>query len=329
MSYAVRLKAVIAMLLLGAGVATSAAANAQSNYPNQPIRIVIGFAPGASLDAMARFMAGPMSEYLGQPVIVENRTGASGNLATEFVARAKPDGYTLLYSGSGGFVVNPATYATINYDPIKDFTHIGLVGTTDLMVIVNPSVPAKTVDEFVELTKKDPGRYKYGTNGAGNNYHLCIELFKQRTGARMEGVHYRGTGLLLPDLIANQVQISCAVPADVRSQIESGVVRGLFMMSKTRSSALPNVPTSAEMGYPELVRSGWWGFHAAHGMPQPVVDKLRAAIAKTLANPSVSEKLVAMGVDLVPETQAAFAKRIEDTLKSNQEVARTANIRIE
>jgi len=328
MNYVSAFKTVALTILLGIGALVEPV-NAQSNYPNQPVRVVLGFAPGASLDAMARLMAGPMSEYLGQPIIVENRTGASGNLATEFVARAKPDGYTLLYSGSGGFVVNPATYANINYDPVKDFTHIGLIGTTDLMVVVNPSVPAKTMDEFVELTKTDPTRYKYGTNGAGNYYHLCIELIKQKTGAKMEGVHYRGTGLLLPDLIANQVQIACVVPGDVRSHIESGAVRGLFMMSKNRSAVLPNIPTSAEMGYPDLVRSGWWGFHAAHGMPQQAVEKVRAAMAKALSDPGVAEKLTAMGVQLVSETQESFAKRISETLKANKEVAHQANIRIE
>jgi tripartite-type tricarboxylate transporter receptor subunit TctC len=304
-------------------------AHAQAEYPNQPVRMILGFAPGASLDAMARLMAEPMSEYLGQPVIVENRTGASGNLAAEYVARSKPDGYTILFTGSGGIVVNPATYTNLNFDPLKDFTHIGSLGNADIMMAVHPSVPAKTIEELVTLTKQEPKRYKYGTSGAGNTMHVVTELFKQRTGAQIEGVHYRGQGPLMPDLLANQVQISFGTPGDFRSHIESGALRGLFVMSQRRIEVLPDVPTAGEMGFPDLNRRGWWGWHAARGVPQPVVDKIRTAIARGQTDPVVSEKLRAMGVELEPETQAHFIQRIEETLRTYREIASAANIRIQ
>ncbi|WP_430397460.1 Bug family tripartite tricarboxylate transporter substrate binding protein [Ferrovibrio sp.] len=304
-------------------------ANAQAEYPSQPLRMILGFAPGASLDAMARLMAEPMSEHLGQPVIVENRTGASGNLAAEYVARSKPDGHTILFTGSGGVVVNPATYTNLSFDPLKDFTHIGSLGNADIMMAVHPSVPAKTIEELVALTKQEPKRYKYGTSGAGNTMHVVTELFKQRTGAQIEGVHYRGQGPLMPDLLANQVQISFGTPGDFRSHIESGALRGLFVMSQRRIEVLPDVPTAGEMGFPDLNRRGWWGWHAARGVPQPVVDKIRAAIAKGQTHPVVSEKLRAMGVELEPETQAQFTQRIEETLKTYKEIASAANIRIQ
>lgn len=302
---------------------------AQTEYPNQPVRMILGFAPGASLDAMARLMAEPMSEFLGQPVIVENRTGASGNLAAEYVARSKPDGYTILFTGSGGIVVNPATYSNLNFDPLKDFTHIGSLGNADIMMAVHPSVPARTIDELVALTKKDPSRYKYGTSGAGNTMHVVTELFKQRTGAQIEGVHYRGQGPLMPDLLANQVQISFGTPGDFRSYIESGALRGLFVMSQHRIAVLPNVPTATDMGFPDMNRRGWWGWHAPRGVPQTIVDKIRAAITKGQTHPVVSEKLRAMGVELEPETQAHFVQRIEETLKTYKEIAAAANIRIQ
>ncbi len=324
-----RCAVIIGAALVMASLLRVGPAHAQADYPNQPVRMILGFAPGASLDAMARLMAEPMSEYLGQPVIVENRTGASGNLAAEYVARSKPDGYTILFTGSGGIVVNPATYTNLNFDPLKDFTHIGSLGNADIMMAVHPSVPAKTIEELVALTKQEPKRYKYGTSGAGNTMHVVTELFKQRTGAQIEGVHYRGQGPLMPDLLANQVQISFGTPGDFRSHIESGALRGLFVMSQRRIEVLPDLPTSGEMGFPDLNRRGWWGWHAARGVPQPVVDKIRAAIAKGQTHPVVSEKLRAMGVELEPETQAHFIQRIEETLKTYREIASAANIRIQ
>jgi len=329
MNYMLDRRSFIGGSLSATALLNTSASHAQANYPTQPIRMIIGFAPGGSLDAMARLMAAPMSEFLGQPVIVENRTGASGNLAAEYVARAKPDGYTMLFTGSGGMVVNPVTYATINFDPLKDFTHLGAIGYTDILIAVNPAVPATTVAEFVELTKKDPTKYKYGTSGAGNTLHVCLELFKQRSGAQIEGVHYRGMGPMLTDFLANQVQIAAGTPIDFLSQIKSGALRGLLMMAPERNATLPEVPSAVEVGLLDLNRRGWWGWHGPAGIPQPVVDRIRAAFAKGLANPMVSERLQAMGVEMVQETQQDFIRHIEDSLATYKEIARSANIRIE
>ena len=260
---------------------------------------------------------------------MENRTGASGNLATEYVARSKPDGYTMLFTGSGGMVVNPATYATINFDPLKDFTHLGAIGYTDILIAINPAVPAATVAEFVALTKKDPTKYKYGTSGAGNTLHVCLELFKQRSGAQIEGVHYRGMGPMLTDFLANQVQIAAGTPIDFVSQIKSGALRGLLMMAPKRNATLPEVPSAVEVGLPELNRRGWWGWHGPAGIPKPVVEKIRAAFAHGLANPMVSERLQSMGVEMVQETQQDFIRHIEESLATYKEIARSASIRIE
>ncbi|WP_430397459.1 Bug family tripartite tricarboxylate transporter substrate binding protein [Ferrovibrio sp.] len=322
-------RAFIGGALSGAALLGVGGSRAQANYPAQPIRMIVGFAPGGSLDAMARLMAAPMSEFLGQPVIVENRTGASGNLAAEYVAKSKPDGYTMLFTGSGGMVVNPVTYATINFDPLKDFTHLGAIGYTDILIAVHPSIPATTVSEFVELTKKNPTKYKYGTSGAGNTLHVCLELFKQRSGAQIEGVHYRGMGPMLADFMSNQVQIAAGTPIDFLSQIKSGALRGLLMMAPERNSTLPEVPSAIEVGLPELNRRGWFGWHGPAGIPQPIVEKIRAAFAKGLATPMVSERLQSMGVEMVQETQQDFVRRIEDSLATYREIARSANIRIE
>lgn len=315
--------------MAGAAALSAGPLRAQSSFPNKPINVILGFAPGGAIDAQMRMVAPAMSAFLGQPIVIDNKPGAGGNLATELVGKAAPDGYTILFSGSSAMTVNPATYPAIRYDPLKDFTHIGSLTNTDLMIAINADVPAKTVQEFVALTHKDPTKYKYGDAGAGGSPHVLLELFKQKSGAKIQGVHYRGSGPMLPDLLANQIQLSCDVPATFRSHIDSGKLRGLMMVSNERNALFPTVPTAAEAGIPDMALPGFFGFHGPRGIPADVVEKLRAAIAKAQADAGIAEKLVGLGLTLSMESQQSFIGRIEKNLKLFQGVARDANIRIE
>ena len=315
--------------IAGAAALSSGPLRAQSDFPGKPINVILGFAPGGAIDAHARMVAPAMSAALGQPIVIDNKPGAGGNLATELVGKAASNGYTLLFTGSSAMTVNPATYASIRYDPLKDFTHIGSLTNTDLMIAVNSSVPATTVREFVELTLKDPTRYKYGDAGAGGSPHVLLELFKQKSGAKIEGVHYRGSGPMLPDLLANQIQVSCDVPATFKSHIDSGKLRGLMMVSNQRNPLFPSVPSAAEAGIPDMALPGFFGFHGPRGIPSEVVEKLRAAIGKAQADAGIVEKLTGLGLTLSVESQQSFITRIENNLKLFQGVAMDASIRIE
>jgi tripartite-type tricarboxylate transporter receptor subunit TctC len=316
--------------LLPLGFFASASAVAQS-YPNRPIKLLVGFAPGGGTDSLARIIAAGLTEVSGRQVIVENKTGAGGNLATEAAAKADPDGYTLLFASASQIVVSPNTYANMSVNPIKDLTPVAMVGDGHFFGFINADIPAKTLPEFIDYAKKNPGKIKFGTSGAGNIVHVGIELFKLRAGIDMTPVHYRGTGPMMPEILSNQIQFGFDGAATFEAYTKpGGPLRVLFVAAKERSPFLPNVPTAAEGGVKGLEGvTNWYGVHGPNGLPQPIVESLRAMLLKTVQLPAVKEKMAAIGQIPVNITPAEFDARIASDLKAYGEAVKAANIRID
>ena len=312
-----------------AGIALPTMGWAQSAYPNKTIRLIVGFAPGGLTDGLPRLLTGPMSERLGQSVIVENKAGAAGNIATAFVAGAPPDGYTLLASGVGQIVVLPHT-SNLAVNPVTDLVHISMMGDGDQILNINSDVPAKNLAEFIALAKKNPKTMFYGDAGAGGNQHLYLEYFRMLAGIEMDGVHYRGGGPLMPDLLANRVQMSLNAPSVVEPYIAQGKLRPIMIVGKKRNPKMPDVPTCAEAGFKQLEAcSNWFGLHAPKGTPDAIVQKLNAALVDSLKTDAVKAGLVTLGAIGIGDSPKAFSERIARDYALFGKVAKDANIRAE
>lgn len=299
------------------------------NWPNKPIRLVVGFAPGGLTDALPRLLATPMGERLGQPVIIENKAGAAGNIATAFVAKSAPDGYTLLASGVGQIVVLPHT-SNVGVNPLTDLVHISMMGEGDQILNISSQVPAKDLAEFIALAKKEPRSMFYGDAGAGGNQHLYLEYFRMLAKIDMEGVHYRGGGPLMPDLLANRVQMSLNAPSVVEPYIAEGKLRPLMIVGKKRNPKMPEVPTAAEAGFKQLEAcSNWFGLHAPKGTPDAITQKVHKALVDSLQTDGVKAGLAALAVQAIGDTPQAFSARIARDYELFGKVAKDANIRAE
>lgn len=322
------------LLVAGTGLAASLAlpglAKAQGQaWPTRPVKLVVGFAPGGLTDALPRLLTGPMSERLGQPVIVENKAGAAGNIATSFVAKSAPDGHTLLASGVGQIVVLPHT-TTMDVNPMTDLEHISMVGEGDQILNIAAGVPARNLAEFIAYAKQNPGKVFFGDAGAGGNQHLYLEYFRMLAGLQMQGVHYRGGGPMMADLLANRVQISLNAPSVVEPHIASGKLRPLMIVGKKRNPKMPDVPTCAEAGFKDMEPcSNWFGLHAPKGTPAPVMQRIHAALLESLQTAPVKAGLAELAVDVVASTPQAFSARIANDFALFGRVAKQANIRAE
>ena len=317
-------------VIVGTNLLCSASAIAQ-DFPNRPIKIIVGFAAGGLTDVLPRLLAGPMSERLGQPVIIENKTGAAGNIATTFVANSAPDGYTLLASTVGQIVVSPHT-SSMAINPVTDLVHISMVGEGDQIFSINPDVPAKNYAEFVSLVKKNPGKYFYGDAGAGGSMNLYIEYFKMLTGlsTSMDGVHYRGAAALMPDLLSNRVQMSLNTFPVIEGYLPQGKLRPILLIGKQRDARIPLVPTVAEVGLKEMeAASNWFGLHAPKGTPPAVVQKIHAALMDALKKESVKAGLVTMAIRPVGDTAQEFSARIAADYNTFGKVALDAKVKAE
>ncbi|MFD0668025.1 Bug family tripartite tricarboxylate transporter substrate binding protein [Ramlibacter sp. MAHUQ-53] len=313
---------------LAAGLALPALAQGPS-WPSRPIKLVVGFAPGGLTDALPRLLTGPMAERLGQPVVVENKVGAAGNLATAFVAKSPADGYTLLASGVGQIVVLPHT-SNVGVNPLTDLVHIAMVGEGDQILNINADVPARNLAEFIALAKRRPNEMFTGDAGAGGNQHLYLEYFKMLAGIQMQSVHYRGGGPLMPDLLSNRVQMSLNAPSVVEPHIAQGKLRPLMIVGRKRHPKLPDVPTAAEAGFaPMEACSNWFGLHAPRGTPDAVVQRIHKALVESLQTDAVKAGLQQMAVQAIGDTPQAFAARIASDYEAFGKVARSANIRAE
>jgi len=271
-------------------------------FPDKPIMLVIPFPPGGPTDAMARTLAAEMKDRLGQPMIVENRAGAGGNIGAEFVARAAPDGQTLLFGTSGPLAINSSLYRKINYDPAKSFAPVIQVGHLPNILVVNPAVPAKNVKELIAYGKANPGKLSYASSGNGASSHLAGVMFNEMTGVDFQHIPYKGTGPALTDLLGGQVGMSFTDVLTAMPYVKSGRLRALGVTTAMRSQAMPDVPTVAEQGVPGYDVSVFFGIVAPAGTPPDRIAKLNKAFVETMATPKVKELFAAQGLEPAPST---------------------------
>lgn len=298
-----------ALALLFALLPLGAAAAAKDDYPQRPIRLVVPVPPGGAGDFTGRLVGAKLADALGQNVVVENRGGAAGVIATEFVSQATPDGYTFLLSSSTTHGIGPVLYRKLPYDAQKNFTHIGLIATVPAVMAVNQSVPVHTVKEFVALAKAKPGALLFGSSGSGGPPHLMGELFKSVTGAPITHVPYKGSGPAVIDLAAGQVHMMMDGLPSLIGQIKAGRLRALAAMNEKRFSIFPDVPTMAEAGFPGLEDGVWYGLSGPAGIPRPIVDQLYKVMQRVLASPDVVERFATVGaypMPLGPKEYEAF-----------------------
>jgi tripartite-type tricarboxylate transporter receptor subunit TctC len=271
-------------------------------FPDKPIMLVIPFPPGGPTDAMARTLAAEMKDRLGQPMIVENRAGAGGNIGAEFVARAAPDGQTLLFGTSGPLAINSSLYRKINYDPAKSFAPVIQVGHLPNILVVNPAVPAKNVKELIAYGKANPGKLSYASSGNGASSHLAGVMFNEMTGVDFQHIPYKGTGPALTDLLGGQVGMSFTDVLTAMPYVKSGRLRALGVTTAMRSQAMPDVPTVAEQGVPGYDVSVFFGIVAPAGTPPDRIAKLNKAFVETMATPKVKDLFAAQGLEPAPST---------------------------
>ena len=280
------------------------APGAAQNYPDRVVRIVNPYPPGGSVDVMARLLAQKLGENLGQQFIVENRSGGGGNTGSDSVAKAEPDGYTLLFTAPGPLTVNQTLYSKLTFDPATDFAPIALFATAPIVLIVNPGVPANNVQELIALARKEPGKINFASAGNGTTNHLSGELFKSMAKVDIVHVPYRGAGPAMNDLIGGHVQMFFDLMPVVLPQVTTGKVRALGIAGAKRASSLPDVPTIAEQGVPGFDASSWYGLVAPAKTPEPVLAKLREEVAKALKTPDMVARIRELG----SEPGAAFGK---------------------
>ncbi len=303
---------------------------AQTAYPDQPVNLVVPFGPGGSTDLSARLIAEYAGRELGQQIIVENRAGAGGSVGMEFVAKAKPDGYTLGMATMSTHGANSAVYAgKLKYDPIKDFSPITNVATTPSVFAVNPKVMANNMQQFIALAQADPNKFSYATPGTGSLGHANVEYFSMLAKIRLLHVPYKGAGAAMNDALAGQVDAITDNLPSALPHIKAGRLRALVVLSEKRSPALPDVPTYAELGFPQMGGGGWFGIVAPAGTPPSIVTKLNKAILQGMKNPEFIKKLEESGAVAIPGTPAEFAKQIQQAVDRYQRVAKVTNIQID
>ncbi|HXL12395.1 MAG TPA: tripartite tricarboxylate transporter substrate binding protein [Bradyrhizobium sp.] len=317
----------LGLIALGTITLTGASAQeAASNYPTRAIHIVVGFTPGGGNDIIARVIGQKLSESLGQPVIVENKPGAGAIVATEHVAKAAPDGYTLLVGASGAMAINPAVYAKLSYDPIRDFVPVSELGSFPLILVVNASSPIKSVAELVAYTKANPNKSNYSSSSAA--FQLVTELFKQKTGAPMEVVPYKGANDSVMAVISGQVTATIADAGPLAGQVHGGQVRALAVAAPQRMEDLPDVPTMKEAGA-DVDAVLWSGIFVPKGTPPGIVKKLEAEFMRIARLPDVIARLKPLGIESIGNSSEDFAKILAADIVRWTEVAKAGNIKME
>lgn len=320
------------LLSTGLGLAGLAAVPtwAQEKFPSRPITLVVPFPPGGSVDIMARQYSEPLSRLLGVPIVVENRAGAGGSVGAQYVARAKADGYTLVVSSQSSHLANPLTQPKVGYDPVKDFENIAILGRLPNALVVHSSLPFKTFKEFIDYAKKNPGKLNYGSGGVGSMGQLNVEMLKAATGAFTTHIPYRGGTPLITAVLGNEVQFILDNVVIMLPHIQTGKVRALAVANDQRLPQLPDVPTLAEVGYPQLNLTSWTGLAAPGGTPDAVVQTLYKAVREVATSPAMVANLKERGV-IAPEemSPAAFEKMMSERLVKFGEVVRKAGITAE
>lgn len=304
------------------------AASAQGWAPSRPLRFVVPFAAGGATDIVARVLAEPMGERLGQAVAVDNRTGAGGNVGVENVVRSAPDGHSLLMGTTGTLTINPHLYASMGFDPLADLAPVGLAFATDHVLIVHPGVTAQTAPEFLALARGQPGRLSYGSGGNGTSTHTVAELFKLVARLDLQHVPYRGSAPALNDTVAGNVQLMLDQVASALPQIQAGRVRALAVTGARRHRALPDVPTVAEIGLAAAEATSWGAVMVPSGTPAPTIMRLNAVLREALALPAVQDRLTQVGAEALTSTPEELAAYLRTETAKWARVVREARIQV-
>ncbi|MBL8380034.1 MAG: tripartite tricarboxylate transporter substrate binding protein [Burkholderiales bacterium] len=306
----------------------SASALAQS-WPDRPVSLVVGFPPGGGVDIVARQLADKLSEQLGQRVAVDNRAGANGNVGMEFVARARPDGYTLLMGNVGNLAINPALYSKLSFDTLKDFVPISRVIVQPLVAVVPSASPITNLAQLLAALRAKPGELNFGSGGNGNINHLSGELLKLQAGVQFTHIPYKGSAPAVADLVAGRVQLMIDGANVMTNFVRDGRLRAIYTTGEARSPAYPDVPTAREAGLPDMIVYGWQGVLAPTGTPGAVVERLSQEVARALALPDLRGRLVAQGTEPSPQAPAQFAAFLAAEHKRYGEVVRSAKISLD
>ncbi len=316
----------IALLSLLLAAAFPGAGFAQGDYPSKPVRMVVGFPPGGGNDILARLLAAKLQEAWGQSFVVENRPGAASNIATEFVAKSAPDGYTLLFNAAG-MVINPAMFASLPFDPLRDFEPVSQLAVFPFVLVVHPSVPAQNVKELIQWAKSQRGKINYSAGSTA--FQLAAELLKQQAGIDLNHVPYKGSAQAISGVLANDVQLTFVDSLPVIPHIKSGKLRGLAVTPGVRTSSLPQLPTMKEAGLPEFELAGWAGLFAPARTPKAVVSKLHQQSVKVVKMPDIRTRMLAMGAEPTGTTPEELAALMKVQVERFKTVARIANIKPE
>lgn len=333
-SFAWRRRGVLANGLLStlaitsAAVALPGAAHAQA-YPNKPIRLVVPFTPGGVTDTSGRVIAEQLGKRLGQNVVVDNKPGASGNIGTQMVAAADPDGYTLLLAFDGTMVINPHVFAKVPFDTAKDFAPVGKIGDAVLILVAHPGFPGKRLQDVIAMSKTQAGGLSYGTSGTGGTPHIAGELLRQRTGANLVHVPYKGGGQAMTDVMGGSIPLVYTAVAGAVQHVKAGKLHAVAVSSTQRVASLPDVPTFIESGVTDFEANSWVGLMAPAKTPKAVIDKLNAELNAVLADPAVRERLNGLGITPTPGTPERFGAEIQRDLARYGQVVKAANIKAE
>ena len=313
------------LLMIVAAMACNAVA--QPAFPSKPVHLVVGFPPGGANDILARLVGAKLQEQWGQPVIIDNKPGANAIIATEFVARAAPDGYTLLVGASGAMAFNPGLYSKLSYDPLRDFEPVTMLGSFPLVLAVNPSLPAQSVKELVQLAAAEPGKYNY--SAGSTPFQLAMELLKLRARISVNHIAYKGSAQAVAAVMSNEVQMTFVDAPPAVGQIKAGKLRVLAVTSKTRAPVLPGSPTMVEAGIPDFEVVLWTSLFAPAGTPRALVERLQQQVAAILRLPDVAERMAALGIEPVGGTPAQLGAVLRADVEQWTAVAKSANIKVD
>jgi tripartite-type tricarboxylate transporter receptor subunit TctC len=319
----------LAIVLVTVGTLLVAPAHAQPNYPSKPIKLVVPFPPGGPLDTVGRTIAQKLSESWGQPIVVENKPGAGGNIGADSVAKAAPDGYTILMGALSTHAVNPSLYPSMPYDAVKDFAPITLVATTPNVLVVNPSLPVHSAREFIAYAKANPGKLNFGSGSTGSAGHLAGELFNLETGARMVHIPFKGAAPATQALLAGDTQLMFDNLATATPHVKAGKLRALAVTTAQRSKLAPDLPTMAEAGLAGFDISTWFGLFAPAGTPRDIVAKWNAEVVKLLEAPDMRERLAAQGAEAAPTSPDKFAAFVASEARKYARIVKESGAKVD
>jgi tripartite-type tricarboxylate transporter receptor subunit TctC len=298
-------------------------------YPIKPIRLIIPFVPAGITDTSGRYIAEQLTQKLGQSVVVENHPGASGNIGTALVAQADPDGYTLLLAFDGTMVINPNVFSKVGFDTMKDFSPVGKIGDAILILVANTNFPGKTLSEVIAISKKEPNGLSYGTSGTGGTPHIAGELLKQRTGANLTHIPYKGGGQAIIDVLGGTIPLVYTAVAGANQYVNAGKLNAIAVSSAKRAPSMPTVPTFMESGIDNFEVSSWVGILAPAKTPKAIIEKLNKSLNEILSTPEAKERLNNMGVLATPDTPERFGSQLKTDLARYKVIVKTANIKVD